>query len=191
MGQRSAMAAAVIAIGALAACGGNGGEASVQSAASSIETEQTATTATVSTGATTEAVAEIEPVQDFVLRVNDYINKGQWGRAWALLHPAQRKLLSANDLADCMEGASVAANFGSEAKLQIEEIYDEPWEIPGTKVTEPSKAITLKAVMNYEEGGEKIETELGQFTQHAFRVGDHWTWIVSQEVTDLLQDDLC
>jgi hypothetical protein len=27
------------------------------------------------------------------------------------------------------------------------EVYDEPWQIPGTKITQDSKAVTIKAVM--------------------------------------------
>ena len=121
--------------------------------------------------------------------MNKYLDQGQWGRAYVELHPAQRSLLSREQLADCMSGS--VSEVPTDAEYRVVETYDEPWKIPGTTTTEPSKAVTVKIVMAYSEEGSDIETELGTFTQHAYKLGDRWAWIVSQDVVDDLRDDFC
>lgn len=94
------------------------------------------------------------------------------------------------ELADCFgEGTS---SYGPAAELKVVETYDEPWDIPGTRLKrQPSKAVTVQVVMEYEEGNEKIKSVLETFTQHAFRVEGEWTWIVSPDVIDNLRSDFC
>jgi hypothetical protein len=172
---------------ALASCGGGADEgAAPTETQGDVATE--ATTATTTSGETTTKPTE-ESVEEFVLRVNDYLNKGQWGRAYEELHPAQRDFMSSGELANCMDDYSGAS--APDAETKVTEVYDEPWQIPGTKVTEDSKAVTVKIFLTYSEEGEEIESELGTFTQHAFMMEDGWVWIVSQDVVDDLKDDFC
>jgi hypothetical protein len=179
----------------LAGCGG-GDEPAAQSPATvtvttsaEMDTGTTVEETTTEETTTTEADEPDETLADFILRVNEYLDGGQWGRAHEVLHPAQRRFISREQLADCMDETVAQTAPGSEYK--IVEIYDEPWKIPGTKVTQPSKAVTVKIVVTYSEEGSDIETELSRFTQHAFMVGDRWAWIVSQDVVDDLRDDFC
>jgi hypothetical protein len=97
--------------------------------------------------------------------------------------------MSGAQFADCF--GETIDGFGSGAQMKVTEISDEPWQIPGTKITEDSKAVTAKVFQTYSEEGQEIESELGTFTQHAYMTEDGWVWIVSQDVVDDLKDDFC
>jgi hypothetical protein len=48
-----------------------------------------------------------------------------------------------------------------------------------------------QVVVRYEEGGDEIESVIQTFTQHAFRVGDAWRWILNAQTIENAQNDMC
>lgn len=169
----------ILAVAILNGCGGEGGSA----AALDAETD------TTTLSATTAAPREPETPQQFVIRVNEYMLKGQFGRAWEALHPEQQQIVSRSVLADC---------FGSlpwpkDAEFEVTESYDEPWPIPPGKTDHASKALTVQVKQRFSDEGaaEEMEAVFDTFTQHAFRVGPGWRWIVSPQVFENVQSNSC
>jgi hypothetical protein len=92
----------------------------------------------------------------------------------------QQRLVSPERLADCFHPTptpSDATNF------VVKEIYDEPWVVPGDgKKRRPAKAVTMAVVVDAAlENGESAMSETERFTQHVFRVGDRWAWIIPSD----------
>ena len=157
--------------------GGGGGQGPVTTVAE-------ADTTTEQQPATT---GEEESVEDFIVRLVETQQKKQWGRIYDDLHPAQQKFITPNDLAECFGQFELPPG----AKVEVVEVYDEPWQIPGTKVTAGSKAVTVNIFMEYEEGGDKITSDLALETLHAYSVDGEWKWIVSQDTVKDIKYDLC
>ena len=177
-------------------CGESGGgeaagDATTEEATTTAEAETTTdtaggTTATATEETTPTTTEDRESVEDFIVRVAEYTEKGQYGRVYELLHPAQKKLMTANDLADCLD--ETRGQLGGDVTYKIEEVYDEPWDIAGTKLrTQPSKAVTV--TIQYTQGDEQILIET--FTQHVVNVDGEWRWIASPDVVEALKTGVC
>ena len=181
--MRATLLATMLLVG-LTACGGGGDD---DEAASPAGTTSGAATAVTTAAGTTTAEAPTETPARFLVRVNEQILKGQFGRAWESLHPAQQTFLRRSELAACHGTVQYPAN----ATFRVTETYREPYEVFGTKLTRPSTAVTIQVVVSYEEEGERITSVIETFTQHAFRVGNRWTWIVSQPSAEQAKSDSC
>jgi hypothetical protein len=136
---------------------------------------------------TTEAAEEQEGAGEFVVRVNDYIRKGQFRRAWLLLHPAQKKVVRASTLSSCLGQNQWPPN----AKLKVTETYPEPWDIPGGPRDAASTAVTIQVYVQYSEEGSDVTSVLETFTQHAFQVGRAWAWILAPDTFQAAGSDSC
>jgi hypothetical protein len=127
----------------------------------------------------------------FVLRVSDYHRDGQFGRLWYELHPAQQRLITPEGLASCLPVDEKLVDPA--IKLRVKEVYNEPWRVPGTKLpAQPAKAVTVEAVSSaYLESGDRVESVVETWTQHAFRVNGQWSWITSADLIRQARDDAC
>ena len=118
-----------------------------------------------------ESSADIpsEAATDAFERLIDYISKGQYGRAWDELHPAQQALVTRADYMLCRGDAI------DEVKVvEILEEYDEDVPIPGTDLVVASTAITAELRL---KSGLFEETTTDTF--HEIAVDGEWRWIVS------------
>lgn len=100
--------------------------------------------------------------------------KRQWGPAYRFLHPAQKKLLTKDEFAECQdrevpEGVSVE-------DLKFIDLYKEKVAIPGTEVHAKSTALTIEYVLKRGAAGSKITD-----TVHVFWVKNKWTFVLAHE----------
>jgi hypothetical protein len=119
-----------------------------------------------------------EPDQEpgeFLEDLLGYYFKGQYGRAWEVLHPGHKAIVSRSKFDEC-----VSAGFPSSAELSdvdVVEEYDEPISLPHVP-EKTSKAVTLRLTVR---SGEASETDTD--TYHAVDVGGRWAWVLeSQDV---------
>ena len=182
----------------LLGCGGDSEVVTVTAPAGQTTTEATEPAETENEAPPTEATETTPPektdpgdesVEAFALRLIETQERGQWGRAYQDLHPAQQKLMSPEQFADCMDESAGSLTPGAETR--VADMYDEEWTIPGTKVAAPSKAVTIERVFVYEEEGSTVESPAESSTIHLFDTEDGWKWIVSEDVVDELRDDFC
>jgi hypothetical protein len=153
----------LLALAALAGCGSSSTEK--QSAQTVV--------ATTPEGTTTLATTVQEPSEkpdDFMKRVIDYDLKGQFGRAWDVLHPGQQTFVSREKFQDCQ-----SADFTGDFELtsaKTMEIYDDRINVLGVP-QRTSKAVTLKI------SGKSGETS-ASFTRtlHAVLVSGRWAWVL-------------
>ena len=99
---------------------------------------------------------------DFVRRITTEFSRGQSGRLWDELLPADQRLVTRARFVNCQ------ANEGWNLKsIKVLETYDDPVAI-GTK-TVPSKAVTVR--VSSDDG---ITTA----TMHAVWVNGTWRWVL-------------
>jgi hypothetical protein len=103
-----------------------------------------------------------ESAADFVHRITIEFSRGQSGRLWDELHPADQALVTRAAFVACEH------NDGFNLKsFKVLESYDEPIDVNGK--TSPSTAVSVRATS---EDGETTAT------MHAVSVGGTWRWIL-------------
>ena len=103
-----------------------------------------------------------ESATGFVHRITVEFSRGQSGRLWDELHPADQALVTRARFAECER------NDGFNLKaFKILESYNEPIDVAGK--TSPSTAVSVRATS---EDGETTAT------MHAVSVGGTWRWIL-------------
>jgi hypothetical protein len=103
-----------------------------------------------------------ESAADFVRRITVEFSRGQSGRLWDELHPADKAIVTRARFVQCEH------NDGFNLKtFKVLETYDEPTDVAGTST--PSTAVSVRATS---EDGETTAT------MHAVSVGGKWHWIL-------------
>lgn len=103
-----------------------------------------------------------ESAADFVRRITVEFSRGQSGRLWDELHPADQAIVTRARFVQCQH------NDGFNLKtFKVLETYDEPTDVGGT--TSPSTAVSVRVTS---EDGETTAT------MHAVSVGGKWRWIL-------------
>ncbi len=103
-----------------------------------------------------------ETAADFVRRVTVEFSRGQSGRLWDELHPADQALVTRSRFVQCQQ------NDGFNLKtFKVLETYNEPFDVAGK--TTPSTAVSIRATS---EDGETTAT------MHAVSVNGTWRWIL-------------
>jgi len=100
-----------------------------------------------------------------------YLNRGQWGRSWDLLHPAHQDLIPREHYIQCADEVF----SGLEVDItEFIETYEEDITIPATGQTTASTAITFEA--HFSQGLlEDTQTD----TVHMIEVDGEWRSILS------------
>ncbi len=127
----------------------------------------------------------VDPAARFAVRVDVELTRGRFARAWRSLHPEQQRLLSPAALADCWTRSSLA---GEERTLRFEarRVTDERAAVPGTsRGPRPSRAVHVRVLLS-DDG-----TVLDTITQHVFRVGGGYRWIVSEGIMRAFRRGAC
>jgi len=131
--------------------------------------------------------ADESPAQ-FAVRITSLLRDGDFDNAWRDLHPAQQKLVDRSKLEACWTQTDDVLN-NPDVRLEVTDVADVKWHIPGTSLTSPSKAIEVHAVVPRATGGTRT---LEQWTQHAFAVeGQGWTWILAPAMVADARNDVC
>jgi hypothetical protein len=123
----------------------------------------------------------------FALRINTYLRTGKFDLAWQHLHPEQKKIVSSATLASCWTSTTDVLGDPN-VRMNVVDVFDEPWRIPGTGLTRASKAVTVEAVRPTQDGRKPV---LEKWTQHTFKEGSGWAWIVAAPFIDDVQKDAC
>ena len=133
-------------------------------------------TSTSGTSTTTTTATPAETADAFTKRLIGYQSKAQWGRTWDALHPAQKRFLSREQYTGC---AAESVDYVPElVSIETVEVYDDPVDVKGVP-QKSSKAVTSKVTFNSDEG-QQSDT----FTSRAVLVGDHWTWVMTDDELD-------
>ena len=98
----------------------------------------------------------------------DYINKGQWGREWDELHPAQQELVPRDLFIQC-------APAGLEVQVtDVLETYEEDVVIDGTDQSVRATALTVE----FKSGQDPLaNSDIDTF--HEVVVAGEWRWIMA------------
>jgi hypothetical protein len=129
-----------------------------------------AQTSTSGTSTTTTTTTPSETADAFYKRLLGYDFKGQWGRTWDVLHPAEKRYVTRERFTDCMQQSS--GDLPELVSIKTVEVYDDPLDLKGIP-QKSSKAVTYKLTL---KSGDQQESTTQ--TSHAVLVGDHWTWIL-------------
>lgn len=118
-----------------------------------------------------------DPAVAALRRQFDFLSKGQHGRIWDELHPAQQALLPRDAYAACADAAT-AGGF-TIVELDVDEVYDEQIVIPGTSTSATAKAITIRMTL-------RSGTESGELTDtfHEIDVDGAWRWSMTSDRID-------
>jgi hypothetical protein len=134
-----------------------------------------------------QAAASLSGPGAFALRINTYLRTGQFDLAWQHLHPEQKRIVSQATLASCWTSTTDVLGDPN-VRMNVVGVFDEPWRIPGTGLTRPSTAVTVEAVRPTQDGRKPV---LEKWTQHTFKTGSGWSWIVAAQFVADVQNDAC
>lgn len=153
-------------VAALAACGGDD---SAPAAAPSA-----ARRAPASAGQPTE------PAFDAVKRQLDELSKGQYGREWDELHPAQQALVPRDSYVKC---ATADGPIGVDNVKELEH-YADSVSIPGTALKVDSTAVTVSLTQH--RGTQSADQK---HTFHEVPLDGQWKWLLAD--TDPYKSGKC
>ncbi len=160
---------------AASSCKGAGDPSSLRSPAATETVPATATVTETPTGAaeatptpTAQPTPEITAGEALEL-VIDYVSKGQFGRQWEGLHPAQQEFIPKELYVLCRDEAAAGVDVKS---VKVLETFEEDSPIPGTELVLPSAAITAEVA--YKQG---LFSDTDTDTFHLFLVDGVWRWV--------------
>lgn len=131
----AALATAALVVGVLTGCGGSGGSGG-------------------GAGGGNQSAA------DFIREVTTQFSRGQSGRLWDTLHPADQAVVSRARYTTCQ------SNSGFDLKkFKVLETYADPIDVAGR--TRPSTAVSVRVTAD-----DGVTTA----TMHAIRVNGKWRW---------------
>lgn len=150
----------ILALILLAACSGDADEAAVEpgEAAPAGQAEPAA-----------EGLPPAEEAAEAVLQANF---RGQHGRAFDMLHPAQQELMTRDGYVECMR-SNMPTTVMSE--FEVVDTYEERTTIPGTDEEVDSVAVTWEA---------DLSGEPGTGTNQLVAVDGEWRAFLTQEFLD-------
>jgi hypothetical protein len=101
----------------------------------------------------------------------EYVTDGQYGRAYANIHPAQQELFDQATYEQCVREFWAGIEV---TDIEVQEVFEEEITIPGTDETTTTTAITAEITLA--RGGlEQSDTD----TFHEVYVDGQWTFTVS------------
>jgi hypothetical protein len=134
---------------------------------------QTRSETTVNRNAADEAAARL------AVRVQAELKQGRFAAAWRTLHPAERRLISAQRLASCYP----AREFPRRVTFRAHEATDVRWTVPGTNETTDAKEISVTAT----SPGQPKQS----FKQHVVLVGGTWRWMLNSAYFERAKNGRC
>lgn len=106
-----------------------------------------------------------ESAADFVRRITTEFSRGQSGRLWDALLPADQRVVTRARFVECQQ------NEGWNLKsIKILETYDDPVDVAGKSM--PSKAVSVRVASD-----DGVTTA----TIHAVSVSGSWRWILQSQ----------
>jgi hypothetical protein len=115
----------------------------------------------------------------FVVKLQAQLKRGQFALAWRTLHPAEKRVVSAQKLASCYP----KNQFPGSVTFRATKTRDVRWLVPGTKDSVDAKAVTVTATPS--RGSKQT------FEQHLVRRGGGWVWMLSTQYFDAARSGGC
>jgi hypothetical protein len=116
---------------------------------------------------TTTASKADEAAARFAVRVQAELKQGRFAAAWHSLHPAERRVVSAQRLASCYP----SGQFPGAVTFRAHNVADVRWTVPGTQDTTDAKAVSITATAP----GQPKQS----FEQHVVPIDGRWAWMLS------------
>jgi hypothetical protein len=105
---------------------------------------------------------------------------GRFGPAYDSLHPAYKKIVSRSQFSDC---AASTIPVGQLDSIDVLDVFDDPIQIPDAG-EQKAKAVRVRLTST---SGETLEP----FENHEVKVGDRWTWVMSDRAVTEYQAGRC
>lgn len=115
----------------------------------------------------------------FVVTIQAQLKRGQFARAWQTLHPAEKRVVSAQRLASCYP----KSQFPGTVTFRATKTRDVRWLVPGTSDSADVKEVTVTATLG--DGSKQT------FTQHLVRRGGGWAWMLSKQYFNAARRGAC
>jgi hypothetical protein len=134
-----------------------------------------------SKGTTTHAdnPAVDESAARFVVKVQAQLKRGQFAQAWQTLHPAEKRVVTAQRLASCYP----KNQFPGTVTFRATKTRDVRWLVPGSKDSVDAKEVTVTATLA--DGSKQT------FLQHLVRRGSGWSWMLSRQYFNAARRGSC
>jgi hypothetical protein len=117
---------------------------------------------------------------DISKRRFELLSKGEFGKAWELLHPAHQQIVSKEAFVRC--GEMLPEPPTPLQNIKILSTRDEQFEIPEVG-TATVKRIELELRFS--------EADVRTPTDHIVKVDDSWRWVLTQEALDAYRSGGC
>ena len=104
---------------------------------------------------------------------------GDFGEAYATLHPAYKKIVSRSQFSDC---AASTIPVGQLDSIEVLDVFDDPVQIPDAGEQE-AKAVRVRITST---AGKAIT-----FVNHEVNVADRWNWVLSDSAVRAYQAGRC
>jgi hypothetical protein len=127
----------------------------------------------------TTGAAQAETAARFVVGIQAELRRGAFATAWRTLHPAQKRLVSAQRLSACYPHNA----FPRTVTFRATRVRDVTWRVPGTAHPSQAKEVRVTATSS----GRRVDS----FAQHVVRVGGAWTWMLSRRFFDAARRGAC
>jgi hypothetical protein len=115
-----------------------------------------------------------EPDEDpgaFATTLVRQLDRGDIGAAWEELHPLHQARIPRGRYVSCEQRDPIE---GDVTGIQITDVRDEAWTIPGQDGQADSKAVTMQLTLSLPEQ----QAERFDLTVHLFDVDDTWRWVI-------------
>jgi hypothetical protein len=136
-------------------------------------------------GAGAPAASANTSAGEFLKSVVASTGKGQYGRVWDRLHPAQQRFISRDRLIDCYERGDVPSFTIKRWKVLA--TYQEKKRIPGTNVRARTTAVTVRYTIDIDGRPDATGTE----TLHAVLVSGRWRSMADAEAMQRFKRGKC
>jgi hypothetical protein len=137
------------------------------------------------TAATASASLSSTSAGEFLKSVSAGVGKGQYGRVWDRLHPAQQRFISRDRLIDCYERGDVPSF--TIKRWKVLKTYQEKERIPGTNVRARTTVVTVRYTIDIEGSPDAT----GRETLRAVLVSGRWRSMFDAEAMQRFKRGKC
>jgi hypothetical protein len=120
---------------------------------------------------TTTSTAPLESAEAAFRRLLDYASKGQYGRQWDDLHPAQQAFVNRDLFVRCYSEKLGGLDV---TRINVVDTFQEEQSVPGTDVRQVTTGISAEVTYR-RDGQESTSTD----TYHEYLVDGRWRWALS------------
>jgi hypothetical protein len=128
-----------------------------------------------------------EPDEDpaaFATTLVERLDRGQTGLAWDALHPRHQEAVPRARYVSCERRDPIA---GDVTRIQVADVHEEPWQVPGQDGDADSTAVTLQLTLTLPDA----QPDTFDLTVHLFPVDGRWTWVIGPDDYERYEGGSC